>query len=175
MRCSSYIISLLILVFTLVYVYNQQLIIHHPIASAISNPPKPTYSSKNPTATFSSSAYISADDRRVVSSYLGPGSSLAEKKEFGEVIVRNSIATTKLDISNCQPNPLVIKMKKGTEVKVINNDYVVRSVFFGPNQQYDIPREGNTSFKANLHKGINLYRCNLDNQNPIVGAFLLED
>lgn len=134
----------------------------------------PTTTVKQPATSTSSNqnTNISAD-RQKISAYPGPSAPDEQKKEFGRIIGDNAQTSDTLDITNCETTPMVLSVKNGQSIKLINNDATVNAILFGPGKQYDVPANGSTTMLVNLGAGINTYRCTGISGSPIVGVFVV--
>lgn len=144
--------------------------------SYTAKPGTPFSSSKasNNTQTPAPSVQDFSAARRVISAYPGPSASDDQKKEYQKVIDTNAQFSGTLDISSCNTTPLVLKVKNGSDLTLVNNDSAVRSIFFGPGKQYDVAAKNSSTIKVDLNTGVNMYRCNLTD-NPIVGVFVVSE
>ena len=135
--------------------------------------PQPTGIEGSSSASSGDTVTIAAD-RKKIASYPGPSASEEQKKEFGTIIGKNAQTSDTLDITNCNTSPLVLKVKKGSNIKLINNGSTGNAILFGPGKQHEVPANGSITMTVSLDVGINSYRCTGISGSPIVGVFVVE-
>ena len=126
------------------------------------------------SASATDNAIIAAD-RKKISEYPGPGAPEAQGKEFQEIIDRNAQSSETLDITKCETNPMVLKVKRGPSIKIVNNDSESNTILFGPDNQYEVPPRDSANMVVDLDPGIHRYRCTSISGSPIVGAFVVTE
>lgn len=83
--------------------------------------------------------------------------SRSAKKKHAEVVAKLAKETPMLEIKNCQPNPLVLQIKQGSEFKIKNYDTVERRIFVDGSHVYKIPAKGEQNIKAEFKYGTGDY------------------
>ena len=116
-----------------------------------------------------------AEDRKKISVYPGPSAPDAQKREFQEIIDRNAQFSDTLDITKCESSPMVLKVRKEADIKLVNNGSTGNAILFGPGKQYDVAAKSSTTMTVNIDVGVNLYRCIGISGNPIIGAFVVTE
>lgn len=116
---------------------------------------------------------VTVNEREVLN-FPGPNASDDERKKYAELVNRVSKETTTLEIKNCEPSPLGLKVKEGTEIKVKNNDSVKHKLIVDEKNQYDISASSSNTIKLDFGKGPGVYgyTCDPNAKNP-AGIFYI--
>jgi plastocyanin len=128
-----------------------------------------------PTAA-AASAELTDKEKQVLNAP-GENATQEEKDKHGVLLFSLSRESTTLDISSCEiPNPLVLRAKLGTEIKLVNNDSVAH-VLTITGKAYAVEPKGSTTLKLDFGKGAGGfgYVCDSKGQGtpPVSGFFLL--
>lgn len=153
-------------------IYKQQLAYKQTLTQKQTVIPKKQLRPTPPSQTSSVSNTMS-EDRQKIATYPGPSAPDDQKKELSRIIEKNVQVSDTLNVTQCNTTPLVLQTIKGADIKLVNDDSVVRSIMFGPGKQYDVPIKKTLTIKPDLNNGINFYRCNLTG-SPIVGIVLIK-
>lgn len=79
------------------------------------------------------------------------------KKAHAQVVSNLAKETKFLEIKKCKPNPLVLKIKEGSQFEIKNMDNVKHRIIFDSLHYYDIPANGNKTITAQFKYGTGDY------------------
>lgn len=119
---------------------------------------------------------ISDQDRRTLFETLPKqDASQSAKIEHFKLAEKLAVAAEYLDIAGCNPNPLVIKVKSGTQFKLRNNSEESREIGFDKDTIFKVGPNAQTSIKAEFEHGPGLYGygCNDPAHGGTVGFILV--
>lgn len=100
----------------------------------------------------SSSQDLSEDEKFL----LNPPSADASKSEIekhAQIVERLATESSTLEIRNCKPNPLVVKIKEGADIEIRNMDDKNRRIVFDALHYYDIPANNSIVLSAKFRYG----------------------
>ncbi len=94
-------------------------------------------------------------------------------KKWSDSVMRMEQTADIININNCKPSPLTLKIKKGAEFKVRNNSDV-EITLYSHGSEYKISSGSIISIKAEFNQyatGFFGYRCRIDNEPkaPVIG------
>lgn len=81
----------------------------------------PSYSAPSPVPE------LTEEEKYILNPPLANASSSAKEKHR-EIVARLSKQTESIEIKDCRPNPVVVKIKIGSEIKIKNHDNVERKI-----------------------------------------------
>ncbi len=93
------------------------------------------------------------DDKRFILNPPSAEASRAAKDKHMQIVAKLAKVGDILEIKDCQPNPLVLQVKQGSEFKIKNNDNVKHKIIFDEENKYKIPANGQLTIKADFKYG----------------------
>lgn len=79
------------------------------------------------------------------------------KKAHAQVVANLAKEAKYLEIKDCKPNPLVLKIKEGSQFEIRNMDNVKVKIIIDSLHSYDIPPNGNKTITAQFKYGTGDY------------------
>ncbi|MCP6719983.1 MAG: hypothetical protein KJI72_01475 [Patescibacteria group bacterium] len=101
--------------------------------------------------------------------------STEEKQRHFELVVQVAKTAEFLDISDCNPSPVVMKIKKGETIAVRNNDSADHSIVFNLESIHPIPAGSTKNITNVFDKGPGVYGYGCDASTGAVGMFLVTE
>ena len=99
-----------------------------------------------------------------------------ERIQYAELISRLAQEADVLVVNNCEPSPVVMLVKAGGTIKVINENTLDHSIVIDPEHVYSVPAEGQAVIDTDeFGKGPGIYAYGCDLSNAAVGVFLLTE
>lgn len=92
-----------------------------------------------------------------------------QQKQFFDLVSKTAKTSDALDISQCKPNPVVMKVKYGGTFPAKNTDSVPHRIVFDKDHVYTIPANGQTAVEVNFGKAAGIYGYGCDSTNYAVG------
>ncbi len=130
------------------------------LGAVILNQQKPKSSSQitpSPsTAPKLLSTNLTAEERFI----LDPPSveaSRSAKQKHAQTVAKLAKMGNTIETKNCQPAPLVLQVKQGSEFKIKNNDNTQHYIIFDEEHIYKIPANGDLTIKAQFKYGTGDY------------------
>jgi len=169
------IVVLALIAVVLGYKIYQQTALKGPPVQSIQSVVKPT-----PTTTVKQSSKTTSNEiseNNILQSSPGPNSSDEEKNKFLDAVKRLAKETAVLDITKCQPQPVVFKMRKAAQLQVRNNNNIEHTIIIDSEHQYSIPPNSTKTINTGLGVGSPGYRCGgvgFENE-PLVGIIDVVD
>lgn len=114
-------------------------------------------------------------DEEKVLNFPGPTASNEDRKNHA--ILANKIAkfVNELNLNNCKkPNPPVIKIKEGENLKVNNQDSKSYKLFIDPTHIYTIAPKATTNIKVAFGKGKGLYGYSCEGNQDLLGIIIIQ-
>lgn len=108
-----------------------------------------------------------------VLNFPGPNSSDEETRKFAEDVQANAKETGELNISQCKPNPQVLKVKLGSEFKIKNSDLSEHKIYIAGKEKFSASPNSTVTAKAAFDKGSGTYGYGCDSDNTLAGAFFV--
>lgn len=108
-----------------------------------------------------------------VLNFPGPNASEEETRKFAETVQANAKETGELDISRCEPNPKVLKVKLGSEFKIKNSDPSEHKIYIANREEFSATPDSTVTVKASFGKGPGTYGYGCDGDSTLVGAFFV--
>lgn len=65
--------------------------------------------------------------------------SISAKEKHKAIVAKLAKDTEKIDFRDCKPNPLVVKAKWDSEIKIVNNDSVERKIIIDSKNIFNVP------------------------------------
>lgn len=100
-------------------------------------------------------------------------SSEEEKKRHADLVQRLARDAAYLDITDCDPQPIVMRLKDGGEFTVKNSDAGEREIGIDPQHIYTIPGRGERKIKVDFGHGPGVYGYGCNKSSGAVGMFLV--
>lgn len=79
------------------------------------------------------------------------------KQKHAKMVSKLASAAASLDITNCEPKPVVLRVKKGNNFTVKNNDKQPHKIMLDEKTSYEIPANGSLVVKADFNYGAGDY------------------
>jgi len=132
-------------------------------------------SAQTPSASPPEAASLSLEEReRIALSPLAQDASIEEKERHFAIAQSIAQVAPYLDITECEtPNPLVLKVKSGEALLVINEGSVAHTISIGGEQVFSIVANSRKSIQPNFREGPWLYGYGCDNSSYEVGLFFV--
>ena len=117
-----------------------------------------------------------SDDENAKNVLKTPGPNASKEAKRAHFLLAQQLAkeVEYLDITGCKANPVVMKAKAGSTIKVRNQDAQKHSIVLDRDRQSEIPPEGINVAAVNFYNGEGLYGYGCDNSTNAVGMFLVE-
>ena len=80
-----------------------------------------------------------------------------EKDKHDALAAKLSKESETLDIANCRPNPLVLRIKINQNLKIKNNENIDHKLIFDDTHQYKILKNSTTTVETDFGHGAGLY------------------
>lgn len=121
-------------------------------------------------------ASMSPQEQRETALTPPKGNSLKEQKQFAEFVHTIAVETNTLDATECQMEPVVLKMKRGNAIVLENNGSEERRVIFGEEQILIIAPHARQTVVPSVPIDISLfgYGCDLILGRPAGMLFVAE-
>lgn len=100
-----------------------------------------------------------SDNEKAIFKTPTASSSVADRKHYYDLVVRQAMVSPKLEISECLGSPLALKVKQGAEIEIQNNDTHVVKIRL-KSLVARIEGRSTGSLKADLEQnGVYIYSC----------------
>lgn len=99
--------------------------------------------------------------------------SAQEKKEYIAFVSKYASKTNTTTFKGCQPDPIVIWVKMGSEITLKNEDDQDHTVKMNKKVITKLPKNSTKKIKADFGKGAGIYTYECDDSNGSVGMFIL--
>jgi hypothetical protein len=116
---------------------------------------------------------ISAEDRTAVLQTPRNTSTKEERDAHFKIVQRLAVMSETLDVSGCNPNPLVLKHRQIQDIQVTNKDDVPHELQVNPQHLYTVPAHGSISIPPDFGSGTGVYGYGCDNSLNAVGLFFI--
>lgn len=120
------------------------------------SPSVPDVSIPTPSVSTQISSALNADEKAVLNPPPSDASP-AEREEHDALAAKLSKESDNLDITNCRPNPLVLRIQINKNLKVKNSDNINHKLIFDDTHQYQIPKNSTIDIKVDFGHGAGLY------------------
>lgn len=173
-RLYSFSIAILTLIAVVlgIAIFRQQNI---ALPSLLSKTPSPTPSSA--TSRISRNALppnVTEEERFLYSPPRKEASPEAQKAFYGRVAQLAKEAPS-LTLNKCEkPEPLVIKVKQGADVKIENDDIADHTIVINPEHKYKIESKKTAVIKVDFGRGVGQYGYTCEGVAGLVGWFSVE-
>lgn len=98
------------------------------------------------------------DEEKFILNPRAAESSRSALKKHAQMVAELAKQSQELELQkDCRPNPLVIQVKQGSEIKISNNDSVPRRIIIDSKHFYDIPKGGSKEILAQFKYGTGDY------------------
>ena len=136
----------------------------------------PSSSTPLPVTTQDQQPDFNRQSYPLIGNFPGNNTSDEERKKFSDAVRAQAKESDMLDITGCKANPLVYKIKLGSDFKIKNSDTVEHKLYIGGAEKYKIPANTTITVKANFEPGPGTYgySCDETNKNE-VGLFLITE
>lgn len=139
----KFIILIGIAAFLGVAIFNQQKIKSSP-SPTVSPTPSPQLRPLPPNLT---------DDERFILNPPNEDASRSAKQQHAKTVAKLAKVGNTLELNDCQPTPLVLEVKQGSEFKIKNNDTTPINIIFDEEHVYKIPSNGDLEILAQFKYG----------------------
>lgn len=141
----------------------------NPLNQITASPsPRPSRIISKEEVVKTSLSYLSDDEKKLFLLWK-QGTAASSSAELIS-IAQKSARTGGLQFKGCQPTPFVLKVKKGAEIKIYNQDLIAQKLIFGKNPTLTLPAEATISAKINYPNTVLFqYHCG----NSLKPGFLL--
>lgn len=122
---------------------------------ALAQTKKQTRQTINPIP--SSTPLVLTEDEKFI---LNPPSKEASKSalvKHAQIVAKLAKDMGTLEINNCKPNPLVLNIKYGSELKIQNNDNVKHMLIIDSKHYYELPTNNSLTIKVDFKYGAGDY------------------
>lgn len=142
-KSRTYIIILIVIALILGYaIYNQQKV----------NISKNTATKPLTATPVPFPANLTEDEKFILNP--PPATASAEiKKKHADTVAKLAKEEDNLEIKDCQPTPLVLQVKQGTEFTIQNKDSSPHKIIFDSDHHYVLPANGSKTIKADFKYG----------------------
>jgi|SRR5581483_11029295 len=100
------------------------------------------------------------------------------KKSFLDAVIKNSVVTSQVDITNCQPQPLIAQIKLASEFLIKNGGPAVTieltQAHGDPKYTYQFEKNSQRTIQADFGKGVGAYAYYCNRSKDPVGVFYLK-
>ncbi len=83
--------------------------------------------------------------------------SATAKQKHAKMVAKLASASASLEITNCEPKPVVLKVKKGNKFTVKNNDKHPHKIMLDEKTSFEIPANGSLIVTADFNYGTGDY------------------
>lgn len=83
--------------------------------------------------------------------------SRSTKQQHAQTVAKLAKISDTLEINNCQPTPLVLEVKFGSEFRIKNNDKIDQKIIFDQDERHKIPANNSAIIKADFKYGTGDY------------------
>lgn len=165
-RYAHYLIPLLlgVAIFLGITIY-REIVAKRPPPLSIKSPPQ-SGSALGPT---SSSASTDEEIQQLLG--IRQDSSDEEKKRHFDLVQKLARDAEYLNITNCAPQPIVIRVKDGSHLIVKNSDDEMLEIGIDPQHLYGIPAQGEKKIKIAFGNGPGIYGYGCNKSSGAVGMF----
>lgn len=99
--------------------------------------------------------------------------SAKEKKEYIAFVSKYASRQNTVEIKDCQPKPLVIWAKNGSEITIKNLDSSDHVIEVNSSHNLNVSKNSSAKIKADFGQGPGVYAYSCDDSNGPVGIFLV--
>ncbi len=97
------------------------------------------------------------DDEKFILFPPSVDASRSAKQKHANTVAKLAKVGDNLEIKDCQPSPLVLQVKQGSDFKIKNNDNVKHKIIFDEEHIYELPANNSQTYKAQFKYGTGDY------------------
>lgn len=98
-----------------------------------------------------------SEDEKFILNPPSPDASASAKQKHAQTVAKLALVRNQVEIKDCQPTPLVLQVKQGSEFTVKNSDNTSHTLTFDEDHNFKIPANGLTTIKAEFKYGTGDY------------------
>ena len=117
---------------------------------------------KKVQASLPTQPLILSEDEKKILSPIASNAAEAEKKERSLLALSLSKRSTFLEINECQPQPVVLELTKGTDFMIRNSSSHFHRVTFDKSHTYALHPGEQTTVKADFAQSLRRYACDFE-------------
>lgn len=115
------------------------------------------------------------ETQQVIMNVPGPDASESAYQQYRANIEFNAKASDKVVITDCVPDPMVLKVVSGKTFKVENRDIKKHTITVNPSHVYILNPKATLEIKADFGNGLGIYTYTCDAAGLPAGVFLVRD